>query len=61
MKLCMNLSKIMYSQENNEDISDSLKKFVTEDIKQALNVVDDKIIAKIMITITILIMWHLQY
>ena len=46
MKLCMNLSKIMYSQENNEDISDSLKKFVTEDIKQALNVVDDKIIAK---------------
>lgn len=46
MKLCMNLSKIMYSQENNKDISSSLKKFVTEDIKQTLNVVDNKIIAK---------------
>lgn len=46
MKLCMNLSKIMYSQENNKDISDSLKKFVTDDIEQPLNVVDDKIIAK---------------
>lgn len=46
MKLCMNLSKIMYGQETNYKTYSSLRKFVTEDIKQALNVVDDKIIAK---------------